>query len=530
VKSHLNKRGDQDVVDGTAKNSAEAGVQASASAQEISTQANLSNNAIDPSTLQVSKPMISNSNSSIQAKDKSISRYDRSPSIDSTQAKDKDSGMSSPTKDIADPPELNAKKSHEIFSGFNSTLNRIEDLVKTDRDRSVGRSPSFNLGSLSNRSDNMGALTNRSESAASYRSSSSLSFRNFEDTLSNKYSSPFTTSFSGSTTRLNSDPVYESKYTPRSSYGSSIYSSSKYTSGSSSRGYGGNMLNRYSSMENLGLSSDMKSGSFRGSSSDLSLAVSSRDEVRKLEDKIRELESKVKEVTQENQEYVSIVQELSRSYPNDDHLREIKRKVTSKIAESIIMNRKENVKVARIEPFSNDKEDSINVKYDFTDGKSIPENYNTKDADLTYDIHVNVVRNIKDKSNLIEFSPSTPENVANFEISTADTNSLSAEVFDELEKRDTLVESLKPKNTRPQTWYGVSSKTPEYESSNHRHSQNDHPRRASELGRLDLNSLKADEVVFSKKSSLTLPDWMKLKRKSTSRSNQSNRFVKEVIQ
>ena len=421
-------------------------------------------------------------------------------------------------KPLTDPPDLHAKKSYEIFSGFNSTLNRIEDLVKTDRDRSssvsrdrVGRSPSLNLGSLSNRSE-VGALTNRSDNN-SYRSNSSIGYR-YEDSFSSKYTSPYTTNFSGNSTARGSSSVYEPKYTPRSSYGSSVYSTSKYES---SRNFSSGILNRYGSSENL-MSSDLK-GSFRGSMGDLSLSMSSRHETKRLEDKIRELEAKVKKVEQENDEYSTLVQELSKNFPNDDQLREIKRKVTGKIAESIIMARKEHVKVARIEPFSSEskRSNSINVKYDFTDGKSIPKDIDKKN--VTYDIHVNVVRNVKtqeassDKGDsLIDFSPSAQQNSTSIE--QADSNNLSDDEFRDIERRKScdVKESVNMKDTA-------------------RRAGEDDAKNDLVLGDLSSNHpFQSEEVVFStkKSSSLSLPDWMKLRRRSSG--NQSNRVVKEVIQ
>ncbi|XP_066911312.1 kinesin heavy chain-like isoform X2 [Clytia hemisphaerica] len=446
-------------------------------------------------------------------------------------------------RNLKGSPELNTKKSHEIFSGFNSTLNRIEDLVKSDRDRSLerapsfsrersmGRSPSFNLGSLSSRSD-AGALSSRSESN-SYRSSSSLGYR-YDDTYSSKYSSPYTTSFSGSSTARPGSDMYESKYSSRT-YGNSSFSASKYDN---NRSFGGSSLTRYNSSENL------VSGGFRGSSSDLSLSYSSRNETKRLEDRIRELEAKVREVTHENQEYSTLVQELSRNFPNDDHLREIKRKVTGKIADSIIMGRKENVKVARIEPFSSENRrpsNSINVNYNVTDSNQLtPKDIDKKN--VTYDIQVNVVRNVKqvrDKSpihnreNLIEFSPTTNESSTQndstsktsieYDLKPSSTSTLSAAVFNELDKRQTWTEPMKRKNmSRPLTWSEDNARTNDNEQN---------VKRASELGRLDVNPYKSEEVVFStsKKSSLALPDWMKLKKKH-SKTDQSNHFIKEVIQ
>ena len=381
-------------------------------------------------------------------------------------------------RNFKDSPELNAKKSHEIFSGFNSTLNRIEDLVKSDRDRdrspsfsrersTVGRSPSFNLGSLSSRSD-AGALSSRSESN-SYRSSSSLSYR-YDDAYSSKYSSPYTTSFSGSSTARAASDMYDSKYSSRT-YGSSSYSS-KYDN---NRSFGGSSLSRYNSSENL------VSGGFRGSSSDLSLSYSSRNETKRLEDRIRELEAKVREVQHENQEYSTLVQELSRNFPNDDHLREIKRKVTGKIADSIIMGRKENVKVARIEPFSSENKrssNSINVNYNVKDSTQLT----SKDLDkknVTYDIQVNVVRNVKqvrekspidNRENLIEFSPTTNESdstsktLSEYDLNPSSTSSLSASVFNELDKRQTWTEPMKRKNiSRPLTWSEDNARTTDNE-------------------------------------------------------------------
>ena len=102
---------------------------------------------------------------------------------------------------------------------------------------------------------------------------------------------------------------------------------------------------------------------------------------------------------------------------------------------------RDSVKVARIEPFSSDskRSNSINVKYDFTDGKSIPKNVDKKN--VTYDIHVNVVRNIKtyatspdNRDNLIEFSPSVEQKPESGELPSS-SNSLSADVFGELERR-----------------------------------------------------------------------------------------------
>ena len=438
----------------------------------------------------------------------------RSTSLDvteSSQASSQSDGSTEENVDklLSDPPGLHGKKSHEIFSGFNSTLNRIEDLVKTDRERSPsfsrdhhGRSPSLNLGSLSNRSE-VGALTNRTDND-SYRSNS---FR-FEESYTSKYSSPYTTAFSGSSSTRGNSSVYESKYTPRSSYNSSsLYSSNKYDS---SRNFGGGLLNRYASSENL-LSSDVKGG-FRGSSNDLS----SRYETRRLEDKIRELEAKVKKVEEENGEYSTLVQELSRNFPNDDQLREIKRKVTGKIAESIVMCKKENVKVARIEPFSSDskRSNSINVKYDFTDGKSIPKNVDKKN--VTYDIHVNVVRNIKthatspdsNRDNLIEFSPSVEQKPESVELPSS-SNSLSADVFGELERRKSWNSELESDTTLAR--------------------DKEEEKQDLALGNLNLSD-QSNEVVFSSKksSALSLPDWMKLKKKPTN--SQSNPVVKEVIQ
>ena len=448
----------------------------------------------------------------------------QSPSIDVTDAQSQASsrsGVSSEEnneKPLSDPPDLHTKKSHEIFSGFNSTLNRIEDLVKTDRERSpsfsrdrVGRSPSLNLSSLSSRSE-VGGLTNRSDNN-SYRSNS---FR-FEDSFTPKYTSPYTTAFSGSSTARGNSNVYESKYTPRSSYGSSLYSSSIYES-SRNFGGGGSLLNRYASSENL-MSSDLKSG-FRGSSNDLSLSMTSRNETRRLEDKVRELEAKVKEVEQENNEYSTLVGELSRNFPNDDQLREIKRKVTGKIAQSIVMYRKESVKVARIEPFSSDskRSNSINVKYDFTDGKSIPKDCDNKN--VTYDIHVNVVRNMKkvshassphNRDNLIEFSPSVEQTPVLAE-SSSSSKSLSANVFEELERR--------------KSWNGGE---PDKQESSSRDSEEE--KEELLLGNLDgTDPYQSNEVIFSSKksSSLSLPDWMKLKRKPSN--TESHHVVKDIIQ
>ena len=103
------------------------------------------------------------------------------------------------------------------------------------------------------------------------------------------------------------------------------------------------------------------------------------------------------------------------------------------------------------------------------------------------------------------------------------TSSLSASVFNELDKRQTWTEPMKRKNiSRPLKWSEDNARTTDNEQN---------VKRASEIGRLDVNPYKSEEVVFStsKKSSLALPDWMKLKKKP-SKTDQSNHFIKEVIQ
>lgn len=442
-------------------------------------------------------------------------------------------------------PEVNTKKSREIFQGFSSTLNRIEDLVRTER--TTAWTPPFHLSS-----------TNRSDSIANHRANSSLGFR-IDDSITSKYpSSSAYGSFSGSSTRLSTDHMLDSMSMTRS-YGSPMYISSKYDS---RRAWGETMMNRYNSVDNL-MFSDLKNG-FRSSSNDLSAPlplppppittpapVSSstsitapnspltpvkphvkKEKVVKMEGKIKMLEGKVKEVQKENQEYVMLVQELANYLPKGDKFQEIKRKVNGKIADIIIAARKESVQVARVEPYLNDKQKNYKVKYDYTPDKSSTPNTKSKNGKVTYDVHVNVVRkNVTKKissesPNFIQFSPirdEPPESLhseneyCNGENGyTKHSGKAEAEkAFNEKvvdDKGYSLKESSKLKGQRPKSWYGA----PNTDDKNERESKYLSP----DLGRINAEPYKSNEVTFSKRSSssLTLPSWMRLKKKP----NQNN--------
>lgn len=355
-------------------------------------------------------------------------------------------GSPSPTheennRDSPVKPEAPTKRSSEIFSGFNSTLNRIEDMVKTERKprpsytSSLSRTDDgFRSGSsLGSRIDDnfrSGSSLGYHHDDASYRSSSSLGFRaddsyrsssslssRFDDTLSSpKYSSPYTTSFSSGNTRSSggSTEGFESKYQTRS-YASPLFSSSKYDL---SRTYGGSNSAR-DSTSNSYSPRDISAKSTGGVMSDLSREKD--EKIRELATKVQELENSLKTVQKENEEYVQLVQELS-SVPGNEQVQQIiKRKIsipgfqpTDKAATA----RKENIQVAHIRPFSSDDTGS-NARIDnaYKDRK----------------ISLNDQRSPND---LIEFSPDFERQASSRSSRNSIGESASSDAAEKLKKRD----------------------------------------------------------------------------------------------
>ena len=419
-----------------------------------------------------------------------------------------------PSLDIEDEVETNVRKSHDIFSGFNSTLNRIEDMVKSERKpRSSDISSRFSSTSYSARGDD------------NFRSSSALGHR-YDDTYSSsKYSSPYTTSFSGSTNRLNSLDGYESKYSTRS-YASPMYSSSKYDV---SKTYGGSntsrsTLDRYNSVDNLTTSERAQRASQHDQLMMTSSYLNKEEEVKKLELKVKELEKALKDVQQKNEEYIILVQELSNISPNNDQIRDIKRKVKSlqtTTTTTTTHTRKENVKVAHIKPFSSDEKHSKLTYGDYDISICVKNRKSANNSPVPSRLTENKSENLspnKHISSLVDVNKKlelpTPEKTSektatqNMQNEEAD---FSSSVFDELNKRTGW--NKERRRSRPQTWYGH---TEERGFLQKQRSMNENDKKQIPEGKLDFNQFKSEEAISSplkSPSTLSLPDWMRVKKK-----------------
>ena len=320
------------------------------------------------------------------------------------------------TEDILDKP-LPMKNTKSIFSNFGSTLNRIEGLVKTDRQTK--------LDSLNTR---LGFNWNSSDSG-SHRQSS-LGFRESSETTKNFY------------------PTSSKSYTESFNL---YIKSRKYSSD--------NIRDNYREQTN---------------NTDLRKLVSIEMESKALQNNCKALEIEIEQVRKDNQEYLKLLQDLSHINVFTNHLSDVKKQIQEKCIRKPqatqtddLFEKKEPNKITQSpkitahikplqstnRPFSpgsfinlsydmseNDVVTNISTVFEISDPTSLHKNQNGK-ARRAWDANSPGRDNISPiPTNEIEFKQATPAYLQN--------------VFSRLRNKSN--EEVKSSRSRPITWYGTN--------------------------------------------------------------------------
>lgn len=488
------------------------------------------------------------------------------------------------TENVVENPDI--MKARDVFSGFSHTLDRIETLVKNDR-------KSKNFDSIASRFGLTSYL--RDDDPVMKRSVSTYEYKSDDSFSPLKFGASSYKPFSGSSNKLNTIDSFESKYSSTARAVSPLYRSSKYDF---NRSYGGSSFEYNSpiksatSFDNIATDTHFSSSlAVMGDRPCLSCGTRSsqhngeklktiESDKKNLEKKCLTLESTIDKLKQENEEYTLLIEQLTRVYPNDNKVHEIKRKLRTKPVridgatqtfdhESNGKKAKDynGVKVAHIKPLPSDTSrpyssmlsershtyspTNINVTYDMNENSVVHQIDSTqgsysshnpyKSPSTTgyrsnsnpsspynrrrYEIPTSPLSYRKNDSvtsrgsNLIEFSPvedkSADKTYAQRNVGSP-TN-YSSSVFDRLRKSDKYSEQT-TNRSRPQTWYGFSPDTKEASYTSQYSGDGSSSGKQNEKG-LNLPSRDhntAGDVIFSsntRRSSWSIPDWMKTKKK-----------------
>ena len=467
------------------------------------------------------------------------------------------------TEDVVENREL--RKSRDIFQGFSSTLNRIEDLM-SERKHKRPVDPILQRFGLS---------SYLRDDARPY--SPALDYpKRSDDLYSSNYTTPSYKSYSGSHSKLNidtNDSTYSSGGRP---YGSPKYNSSKYDY---NRSFGNdseetNRLSRYGSMDNLSvdrkrdiLLENYATSKRRSDNADKLVAMET--DKRSLEDKCRTLESVIHELRQENSECLVLIEELAHLSPNNEKLRDVKRKLRSKMKKTDTSTQTNDqdlysrnwkdynaLKVAHIKPLplhEEEKEErrsyspanTINVTYGLNENNivrniaqaSMHQNvfntslstYNTSEEKTNKSLELPLEQNKMPASfetNLLQFSPDNDKTYTQH--TQAAVDEFSANVSTRFLDNDKSTRNSigRSSRSRPQTWYGAPDdgkgyyKDLTYEGVK----QTNNNGYVSKDRSLYFPEKRTDEeVIFSKPitSAWPIPSWMKSKRKNSSEKTQS---------
>lgn len=452
------------------------------------------------------------------------------------------------TENVVENPEL--RRSNNIFSGFGSTLDRIEGMVKNDRNYrgTCSIASRFGLGSYFREDDHI-------------RRNSSLDYRMDE---------PYSLKFDTSSPKLSD---ISKKYGNRSFDSKRAFDASNDFD-SAIKGYDA-MQNNFSGEGNAKL----------------------KNLYFKLQGKYKELERTCNQLKYENQENLAVIEQLSELVPDFKEVQEIKKKAkvnhgTSSIATSSIATQTDdtldlhnkkykmnNLKVAHIKPRLSEGAISpassamsispassmINISYDMNEnnvvrnvallhnsqhlqdmkeGGSRKNEYELKTLDDKYRPGEKSVKNnwinetnLLTETNLLQFSPEKEskaflsESITSLDSTSSRRDSRGySSIFETLREKDeedfrstsqrspltpSLRNSLSPRE-RPQTWFGFPDGT----------EKGTYTRSFAYDRELNLPSRQnKEEVTFSRahRSSWALPDWMKTKKKDQS-------HIKQFIQ